>query len=86
MKDKRGLFYYPFPLNRRVHMYVREEGGQILFRMWNAEDPALWEEHGWLPYGAIRRAADLYQGKPKTFDPKQAYDLNLARALLKDGG
>ena len=43
MKDEKGLYYYPFPLNKRVRMYVRETEGEIWFRMWNADDKELWE-------------------------------------------
>jgi hypothetical protein len=43
----------------------------------------LWQEHGWVPYSAIRNAAEMYTGK--NFDPKYAYDIELAKALLKHG-
>ena len=82
MKDERGLYYYPNPLNKNFRMYVRESGGEICFRMWNSEEPALWQEHEWVPYGAIKKAAEIYQGD--TVDPRQAYDIELARALLKE--
>ena len=83
MKDDLGLYYYPNPLNRNFRIYVKEMQGEICFRMWNSEDPALWETHGWVPYGAIRKASKIYQGK--TIDPKQAYDIEIAQALLKQG-
>ena len=82
MKDKKGLYYYPFPQNKRVHMYVREGDGTIWFRLWNADDPVLWDKHGWVPYGAIKQAADMYKGKK--FPPNQAYDIELAKALLTE--
>ena len=82
MKDKKGLYYYPFPQNKRVHMYVREGDGTIWFRLWNADDPELWEKHGWVPYGAIKQAADMYKGK--NFPPNQAYNIELAKALLEE--
>ena len=82
MKDKRGLYYYPFPLNKRVHMYVREGEGTIWFRLWNADDPDLWEEPGWVPYGAIKQAAGM--SAHSNFDPNQAYDIQLAMMLLKE--
>jgi hypothetical protein len=83
MKDDRGFFYYPFPDNRRVHMYVKREAGVVWFRMWNADDERLWEEHGWVPHGAILKAAEIYSGK--SFDPVRAYDLEIANALLAEG-
>jgi hypothetical protein len=46
MKDKRGLYYYPFPQNKRVRMYVRKQADIIEFRLWNQDDPKLWKEHG----------------------------------------
>ena len=63
-------------------MYVREMGGEIGFRMWNSDDPQLWEEHGWVPYDAIKQAQKMYA--VKDFDPKQAYDIQIARALIKE--
>ncbi|MFP3870084.1 MAG: hypothetical protein ACLFVT_04275 [Syntrophobacteria bacterium] len=83
MKDERGLYYYPFPQNKRVRMYVCEAEGTVWFRLWNADDPELWEEHGWLPYDAIHEAAKMYTGKD--FDPKQAYDVNVAKVVLTEG-
>ncbi|CAN2039912.1 conserved hypothetical protein [Candidatus Magnetomoraceae bacterium gMMP-15] len=82
MKDEKGHYYYPFPQNKRVRMYVREDDDAIWFRLWNADDSQMWIEHGWIPYGAIKEAAEMYQGK-KGFDPKQAYDINIAKAMLK---
>jgi hypothetical protein len=82
MKDELGLYYYPFPQNTRVRMYVREAEGSVLFRLWNADDPKLWEEHGWVPYDAIRQAEAMYAGKD--FDPRYAYDIEVARALIKE--
>jgi hypothetical protein len=38
---------------------------------WNADDPKLWEEHGWVPYDAIKQAQAIYTGKG--IDPQQAY-------------
>lgn len=82
MKDDRGSYYYPFPDNRQVRMYVRTVGNEICFRMWNAVDPGLWEQHGWVPWEAVRQAAGMY--RKGSFDPGQAYDVDVARALLKD--
>ena len=82
MKDQRGLYYFPFPQNKRIRMYVREKDEVVWFRLWNADEPRLWDEHGWIPYGAVKRAESMYQGKK--FDPGQAYDLQLALALIKE--
>jgi hypothetical protein len=84
VKDRKGIYYYPFPANRRVRMYVRAEGDDVAFRMDNSDDPKMWAEHGWRPYAAIEQAVKIYNGKG--FDPRQAYDVTIARALLKEHG
>lgn len=83
MKDELGFYYYPNPLNKNFRIYVKEMHGEICFRMWKSDDTALWETHGWVPYGAIREAAKIYKGG--AIDPKQAYDIDIAQALLKQG-
>ena len=83
MKDDKGLYYYPFPENKRVHMYVKKENKTIYFRLWNKEDEKLWEDHGWVPYDAIKQAKAIY--KNNNFDPNQAYDINIATSVLKEG-
>jgi hypothetical protein len=82
MKDERGLYYYPFPENKQVRMYVRQGSDNVWFRLWNAQDPKLWEEHGWIPYDAIKQAEAIYESH--NFDPGRAYDLDVAKALLKE--
>lgn len=82
MKDGNGLYYYPFPQNKRVRMYIRAKFNDIEFRMWNQDDPKMWEAHDWVPYAAIEQAKPMYKGGP--FDPDKAYDIATARALLAD--
>ena len=82
MKDDRGLYYHPYPQNKRVRMYVRKFGDEIEFRLWNQDVPELWEEHGWVPYEAIQQAAGMYKGK--SLDPRRVYDLDVASALIKE--
>lgn len=84
MKDDRGIFYYPFPQNRQVRMYVREAEGTLWFRLWNETDPALWDDHGWLSWEAVQQAMALRT--PKEFDAKRAYDPEVARAVLASDG
>jgi len=62
-------------------MYVMDDDGVICFRMWSADDAGLWEAHGWMPYRAIVEAARM--NTQKHFDPKQAYDIRVARELLQ---
>lgn len=83
MKDNLGLYYHPFPQNKQVRVYVREGEGTIWFRLWSRNDPDLWKEHGWVPYGAIKQAMAAYA--KKDFDPKQVYDLEVAKMLLRTG-
>ena len=82
MKDDKGKYYYPFPQNKRVKMYVHKNQGEICFRMWNADDPKMWDDHGWVPYSAIKAATGMYKGK--NFKPTQAYDIEVARAVLRE--
>ncbi len=49
MKDDRGLYYYPNPLNKKFRMYIREADGDVCFRMWSADDPDLLTQHEWVP-------------------------------------
>ncbi len=63
-------------------MYVREAEGIIWFRLWSADDPDLWEKHGWVPYGAIKQAAAMYKGDK--FLPNRAYDIEVAKMLVKE--
>jgi hypothetical protein len=83
MKDERGLYYMPYPQNPQTRMYVRRGSDDIYFRLWNAKDPKLWEEHDWVPWGAIRKASAMYARKG-AFDPIQAYDIRVAEALLAE--
>ncbi len=84
MKDDKGLYYYPFPGNKRVRMYVRDVSGEICFRLWSSDDPGMWENHGWVPHTAIQQAAAMYKKNPKGFDPNQAYDISAANSLIQD--
>jgi len=82
MKDERGVYYYPNLQNKKIRMYVHRSEGEIFFRLLNSDDPGLWEEHGWLPYEAIKQAAVL--NKNKDFDSEQVYDINIAKMLLDE--
>ena len=31
----------------------------VWFRLWNQDDPALWEEHPWTPWGAIVKCMEM---------------------------
>lgn len=83
MHDERGLYYLPYPQNPKTRMYVKQGADDIYFRLWNQDDPQLWEDHDWVPYGAIRQATRLYR-KTGDFDPAEAYDLRVAKALIAE--
>ena len=83
MKDDRGKYYYPFPQNKKVRMYVQEEGDEVFFRLWNSDATELWDEHGWIPYEAIKQAEAMYD-REKDFKPNEAYNLEIARGVLKE--
>ena len=85
MKDKVGIYYYPFPDNKRTRMYVREKDGEVEFRMRNDDDPSIWNDHGWVPHSAIQKAKVLYENRGQ-FDPNRAYDIQIATVLIRDGG
>ncbi|MFO7838780.1 MAG: hypothetical protein R6X08_04685 [Desulfosalsimonadaceae bacterium] len=82
MKDKLGVFYYPFPDNKRVRMYVAQDEETVYFRLWSADDEKLWQEHGWVPYEAVQEAMKMYEGNQ--FRPARAYDLSIAKAMLRE--
>lgn len=85
MQDDKGPFYYPFPENKKVRMYVKDEAGEVWFRLWNRDDDKLWDDHGWVPWGAIQKAQEMYANAKKSgFDPKAAYDLEVAKLMLKE--
>ena len=85
MKDKIGIYSYPIPENKRVRMYVREKNKDVEFRMKNEDDASVWNDHGWVPYDAIQQAQVLYE-KRGQFDPNRAYDIQIAKVLIRDGG
>ena len=64
-------------------MYVRGDGDTVCFRLWNADDEQMWASHGWVPHPAIRQASAMFH-KKKSFDPDRAYDIDVAKAILKE--
>ncbi len=85
MKDKLGLYYYPLLENKALRMYVRPNKDELEFRLWSADDPGLWKEHGWVPWSAIQQAAELYKKeKRKGKPPVHMYDLDIAMRLVRD--
>ena len=45
----------------------------------------VWNDHGWVPYEAIQQAQVLY-AKRGHFDPNRAYDIQIAKVLIRDEG
>lgn len=85
MQDSLGLYYYPVLQNKKLRMYVRQIEDEIEFRMWDQDDPSLWEEHGWIGWQAIQQAAELYKSEGrKGSPPLKLYDIEIAKRLIKD--
>ena len=84
MKDDNGLYYHPDPSDPKTRVYVRETPSGVEFRMWRADHPEVWERHGWLAHDVLAAAADMYKERGTGADPLAFYDVNVARALLKD--
>ncbi|MDY0306284.1 MAG: hypothetical protein AB7D51_14900 [Desulfovibrionaceae bacterium] len=85
MKDDRGLYYHPSLQNHDTRMYVRDSMGRIEFRLWNREDPGIWERHGWLSLEIVKAAAEMFRERGADRNPLALYDLDVARRLIKDG-
>ncbi|GAB7081217.1 hypothetical protein [Megalodesulfovibrio paquesii] len=86
MQDERGLYYYPNPQQTDTRCYVRHSAaGEIEFRLWNRQEPRLWEQHGWLPLEVIRQAAARYADRQPDKNPMLLYDEAVARMLLANG-
>ncbi len=83
MKDNKGLYYYPNPASKQERMYVRMNDGAIEFRLWNSQNPEIWERHGWLDMSIIQRAAAMQQQRGGKA-PLEIYDLDSAKFLLKN--
>lgn len=87
MKDERGIYYQPSMQEPDVRMYVRRGETTIEFRLHNPQHPEIWERHLWVPYDAIKKAAEMYKEKSKgERNPLALYDLNVAERLLHDEG
>jgi hypothetical protein len=85
VQDELGLYYYPAPQNKKIRMYVRKNGNEIEFRMWDSSDATLWKDHGWVPWPAIQQAAVLYREEKKDgAPPLHLYDLAVAEKLIAD--
>ena len=86
MKDERGIYYHPVLQNKKRRMYVRRAGSNIEFRMWDSDDPSVWEDHHWLSIEVIKKAAEIYTSHPSYTgrSPLHLYDLEIAQQLVKD--
>lgn len=84
MKDDNGLYYHPDPSDPKTRVYVRQAKSGVEFRLWRTDFPEVWERHEWLAYDVIVAAAGMYKERGNGIDPLTFYDLNVARALIKD--
>lgn len=83
MRDDRGYYYHAQAGNPKVRVYVRKGESGIEFRLWEADHPHVWEEHQWLPYEVISKAAQLYKAERNAdADPLKLYDIAIAKNLL----
>ena len=93
MKDANGLYYHPNAQEMAVRVYVRQgeglnwqEDGEetIEFRLWHKDHAEMWERHGWVPFEAILLAAEEFKSRKTGTDPLSLYDINVAKALIKE--
>jgi hypothetical protein len=84
MKDERGVYYTPSLQHPEVRMYVRDNEGEIEFRLYNPDEPVIWEKHQWVPYQAIEAAAAMFREKNTDRNPLALYDCDIARKLLAE--
>jgi hypothetical protein len=84
VQDELGLYYNPILENKKIRMYVQSGSDNIEFRMWNADDPGMWDDHGWVEWPAIQQAADFYKKEGRGKPPLHLYDIEIAERLLKD--
>jgi hypothetical protein len=82
--DASGFYYYPNPEDVQSRVYVRQGLGDIEFRLWHSAYPEVWERHGWVAYSTIEQLAALYKERGSGSDPLALYDINVARALVKE--
>lgn len=83
MKDERGHYYTPSLQHPEVRMYVRDNNGTVEFRLYNPNEPVIWEKHQWVPYEAIRQAAEMYKERNAERNPLSLYDIDIAKSLLR---
>lgn len=84
MKDERGHYYTPSLQHPEVRMYVRENEGEVEFRLYNPNEPVIWEKHQWLPFNIIENAAEQYRSRGTDRNPMALYDLDIAKKLLQE--
>ncbi|MEZ0575762.1 hypothetical protein [Halodesulfovibrio aestuarii] len=84
MKDQLGHYYHPAPNDKKTRVYVRRNADDIEFRLWRLDNEQVWDQHGWVPYEAIKQAAEMYKGMGRDVDPMLFYDISVAKVLLNE--
>ena len=82
MKDERGHYYTPSLQHPNIRMYVRQGDDEIEFRIYNPEEPIIWEKHQWMPYSAIEQAATMFRERNTDRNPMALYDISIAKRIL----
>lgn len=86
MQDKLGIYYNPQPGNNKARVYVRKDAhDNIEFRLWQQDQPRIWDKHQWLSLDVIEKAATLYKqtsDHAEDVNPMILYDVAVAKALL----
>lgn len=84
MKDQLGHYYHPAPNDKKTRVYVRRNADDIEFRLWRSDNEQVWDQHGWVPYEAIKQAAEMYKEMGRDADPMLFYDISVAKVLLSE--
>lgn len=83
MHDERGYYYHAQAGNPNVRVYVRKGEKGIEFRLWQLDHPEVWQNHEWLTYEVILKAAQVYRAERSSgAAPWKIYDMAIARNLL----
>ncbi len=84
MKDERGKYYTPSLQHPEVRMYVRDNNGSIEFRLYNPNEPIIWENTSGYPTMRSSRPQTCIKERDSGRNPMALYDLDIAKKLLSE--